>query len=96
LQNIKPFQNILLFGVTIVIFVYICSIGMRNIFRYNKFKRSYDETVFELNIEQKKYQKFKQILADMKSLDYWELQGKKRLGFVKNDEIVYVISPKDP
>ena len=96
LHNVKPIQNILLFAVTIVVFIYICSIGMRNLFRYNKYQRSYEDTVTELNSEQEKYQAFKQTLADMKSLDYWELQGKERLGFVNKGEVVYVVSPTNP
>jgi len=44
--------------------------------------------------EQNRFQRLNQQIESMNFLEYWELQGKRRLGFVKKDEVVYIVSSK--
>lgn len=50
----------------------------------------------DLVSEQDRFHSLKQQIAAMNSLSYWELQGKRQLGFVKKGEEVYMISSKTP
>ena len=85
----------LLFFVTLFLFLYMGYIGLKNVFRYNKFKIDYvsmQETYAE---EQKINLDYKHQLASMQSPDYWELQAKAKLGLVCSGERVIKIMIKE-
>ena len=74
--------------------VYVCCIGIKNIFRYNKFKLEAEQSRLQLEkltLQRELYQKE---LQSMQDDQYWEFLAKKRLGYVKPGEIVYKIVPQ--
>jgi len=94
--KIRPIQRFLFFSATALIFVYICSIGIRNVFRYNNFKQAYEQTASDLKYEQELHQLYKQEISEMNSQEYWELKARDRLGFIKKNEKVYIVTEKNP
>ena len=73
----------------VVVFAYVSSIGLRNLFRYNSFKLELEQKLVEQELLQQEHDYYLQSLALMDSDRYWELQAKKMLGYVKNGEHIY-------
>ncbi len=67
-------------------------IDMANLFRYKSFKHEYDEKVTTYNEALQKNQQYREALEGMQTQDYWELQAKSRLGYVKPGEVMYRIT----
>ena len=87
-------KNISFFFVTLVLVVYVCCIGIKNIFRYNKFKLEAQENervLKHLTFQQDAYNKK---LLSIENEGTWELLAKTRLGYVKKGEVVYRFLPK--
>lgn len=85
------FFNIALFVVSVLLFIYVCSIGIRNYFRYNGFKLEQLALQEELIKERRRNLDYKHQLLAMEKPEYWELQAKNKLGFVKKGEKVFKI-----
>ena len=81
--------DIVFSSLIIIVLVYFFYIGINNIFRYNIYKVEYRNLLKTYTEELKQNQQFRQILADLNSDEFWELEARKRLGFVKEDEWVY-------
>ena len=80
--------------ITFCLFVYVCSLGIKNIIRYNGFKLQYADLVSELKKETRLNRTYKNQLLDMKTKTYWETKAREKLGYVKPGETVYkLISP---
>ncbi len=73
--------------------MYVIYIGVINLFRYNSFKMEYQKKMVTYNEALQKNRDYKLALAGMKTQDYWELQAKERLGYVKSGEVLYRIVP---
>lgn len=69
--------------------MYVCSIGIRNVFRYNAFKIEYLDAYqhYEDELKKKEWYEF-QINAQTRE-SFWEEKAKMELGYVKNGEVVY-------
>ena len=77
---------------SIIVFVYICCIGIKNVFRYNGLKQHYAALKIETTKSEQFNQKLKHNLAAMENPSYWELDAKQRLGYVyKHEEMIKVI-----
>mgnify|MGYP003330267889 CR=1 FL=1 len=88
----RPFKSLLLFAVSIILFVYVCGIGVKNVFRYNKLRLDYARNLTALENEKQLNRKYKNQLTRMKSPRYWELAAKRDLGYVRKGEQVYKLA----
>ena len=75
---------------------YVCSIGIRNTFRYNAFKFEYLDARdrYDAEIKKKEWFDFQINAQDRES--YWEEKAKTELGYVKDGEIVYKLRTANP
>lgn len=73
----------------------MCGIGINNIFRYNAFRKEYEDKRRLLLVETKINQGYKYQLSRLDGFDFWEVEAKTRLGYVKPGEIVYKVIPKE-
>jgi len=96
LLNTKRVGHIVLFGGTIVLLFYVCSIGIHNVFRYNAFKFEYLDALakYESEVKKKEWYEFQINAQDRES--YWEEKAKMELGYVKNGEVVYKVRTANP
>jgi cell division protein FtsB len=85
----KFFFHVFLFGFTFSTFIYISYIGIKNVFRYNAFKRDYEQVVDKLGLLAQKNTQYKQKLLSMGQNKFWEKEAKLKLGFVKQGEEIY-------
>lgn len=85
-----------LFVITIILLLYVTTIGIKNFFRYNRFKSEYKTVLTNLKIEKQRYASMESELTKMKSNDYWEWEIRQRLQYVKPDEEIYkfIIKPR--
>lgn len=74
---------------TVGLMVYVSCIGIRNIFRYNRFKINYEVSAQALNTQLRLNSEYKQRLASMSHYSFWELEAKKQLGLINKNEILY-------
>lgn len=77
-------------SITIIGLIYVSSLGIKNIFRYNKLRFEHEEAVQAYQLEKTRNQSFQEKLHLMKSNHYWELTAKQKLGFQKPKETVYI------
>lgn len=77
------------FTATIILFVYVCSIGIRNVFRYNAFKIEYLDARQQYDDELKKKEWYEFQINAQSRESYWEEKAKMELGYVKDGEVVY-------
>lgn len=89
----RPLAHGIFFFLSIATFVYMCAIGINNIFRYNAFYSEYDALNRSLLTETRINQSYKRQLSQLDSPELWEFQAKLRLGYVKGGEVVYKIIP---
>jgi cell division protein FtsB len=82
------------FGASILLLVYICAIGINNIFRYNAFYSEYDALKLTLLTETRVNETYKRQLSQLDNAALWELEAKTKLGYVKEGEVIYKIIPK--
>ncbi|MFC1751856.1 septum formation initiator family protein [Thermoproteota archaeon] len=85
--------NTIFFFITVGLCIYICCIGIKNVFRYNKFQLEYHALAKELEVEKQKNLAYIKTLAAMKHPDYWEILAKKRFGYVKKGEVMFLVAP---
>ena len=69
----------------------MCSIGIRNVFRYNAFKFEYLDALSKYDSELKKKEWFEFQISAQDRESYWEEKAKMELGYVKNGEVVYKV-----
>lgn len=81
--------HLILFGGTMILLFYVCSIGIRNVFRYNAFKFEYLDALNHYENEQKKKEWYEFQISAQSKESYWEEKAKVELGYVKNGEVVY-------
>lgn len=81
-------------GMTTILFLYVCYIGIKNILTYNAFKS-------ECKIQAANYQQelilnrsYREKLNHIQDPDYWELQAKEQLGYIKKGEVIYKLKTK--
>lgn len=79
----------LLFVFTFLSLIYISYIGIKNVFRYNAFKREDRQAVKELHSLTQINTQYKQKLLAMSHHKFWEREAKLKLGFVNQGEEVY-------
>lgn len=89
----RGWGNRLFFVITISLFVYICGIGINNIFRYNAFRSELAEQQRVLMLENRSNQLYKRQLSQLEAPGFWEYQAKIRLGYVLPGEVVYKVIP---
>ncbi len=82
-------RNVFFFTLSVLLLTYTIFIGIKNIFRYNKLRVQYDRTVSRYHIELEKKERYKTEIAQMQSQDFWELQAKQKLGYIKTKEVVF-------
>ena len=87
-------RNLLFFILSVILLTYTFFIGIKNIFRYNKLKVQYEKVVMKYQTELQKKEEYKIQIDQMKFQDFWELQAKQKLGYVKQKEIVYKLAIK--
>jgi cell division protein FtsB len=64
-------------------------IGIKNIFRYNVFKFEHQQLKQELKTSQKQNNISKNELKKLNKKEFWEIQARKKLNFIKKGEQVY-------
>ncbi len=74
---------------TLFVFVYASSIGLRNLFRYNTFKREVQAKQMQLDELEFLHQEYSYALEAIQTDDYWIVEAKKNLGYSQVGEIVY-------
>lgn len=89
MKPIKILPAFSLFFITIIILIYVTSIGIKNFFRYNIFKSEYKAVLTDLNQEKIRNTSLKTEQNQMKLEDYWELEIRKKLNNIKAGEEVY-------
>jgi len=89
LARLVAFRQFIFFGFTLILLVYVCCIGIRNIFRYNRFKIDYEVSVQALNNQLRLNSDYKQKLAATSQNEFWALEAKQQLGLVNKYEITY-------
>jgi cell division protein FtsB len=90
LHNNKIVHTLLL-AVTTVLFLYFFIIGIKNVFRYNKFEIEHEILSAQFQKEVLLNNWYKQELVMMKNPSYWELLAKNRLSYVNKREHIYKI-----
>lgn len=85
----KKVVTISFLGMTVLLFVYVCYIGVKNILLYNAFKAEYKTALVQYEEEVHLNNRYKESMQEMQGPDYWELQAKQQLGYVKKGEVVY-------
>jgi cell division protein FtsB len=75
--------------ISVMVLLYICSIGIKNIIRYNGFELEYQLLLSQINSETQKNRAYKKQLISLKEDVYWEMEAKNRLGFVRPGEQIY-------
>ena len=79
-----------------LVFIYVVSIGIKNLIRYNAFKFEQKGLIKSLEKEQKIHQDWTDRFDKTHSDEFWELEAKRRLGFTKQGEVVYkLINPSN-
>jgi len=76
------------FGMTLLLIIYSSSIGMRNLFRYNRFSYDLENNLVKLKELQMLNHTYKNSLVKMDSDFYWEFLAKRDLGYVNKGESV--------
>ena len=79
------FRFLMVLG-SVFVLVYICTIGIKNIVRYNGFSLEYNNLVLEYEQVKEKQRRFKFILGSIQKDGHIELLAKERLGYVKKNE----------
>jgi len=74
---------------TAIAFVYVCVIGIENIFRYNDFKTRLAIATTSLEKEKLKAKTLNETTVESRSPLFWEELARTQLGFTKPDEVVY-------
>ena len=90
LSKTKPFLYLISFCFSVLILIYSSYIGIRNIFRYNVTKNELNLTQVELFDLQQKNFELNEALSSLENSQYWELLSKRKLGYKKTGEIVYM------
>lgn len=80
-----------LFVLVGILTIYLAGIGIKNIFRYNRFQLEAQSLVAELQKETIHQTAYKQELEAMRQPEYWQQLAQKRLGLVNKGEAVYKI-----
>jgi hypothetical protein len=81
--------QVILFSFLLIVFLYVDYLGLRNLFRYNSYKKELFNKRKQLDEIMVINQNYKHKLLDMQTDEYWILEIKKNLGFIQKDEIVY-------
>lgn len=87
--NGRFFFHAFLLGFTFLNLIYISYIGIKNVFRYNAFKREDRKAVHNLHLLTQINTQYKQQLLAMSQHKFWEREAKLKLGFVNQGEEVY-------
>ena len=95
LSKTKPILYLISFCFSIIILLYSSYIGIRNIFRYNIIKSDLESSYVELSDLQHKNIQLRETLISLESSQYWELLSKRKLGYKKKGEVVYMIVAED-
>lgn len=77
------------FGATILVFLYICGIGIKIVFRYNIFRMDYKRALSEYNAVLEENHKYEILLSKMQDDHYWEINARQKLKYIKPGEEVY-------
>ncbi|MFC1617305.1 septum formation initiator family protein [Candidatus Margulisiibacteriota bacterium] len=85
IKLISPFSAFL----TFLIVIYVTSIGIKNIFRYNVFKFEYNQLIREWQTEKKNNFQMQKQISDMNFHSYWDFEIRKKLGYISKGEKVY-------
>jgi cell division protein FtsB len=94
----EQLRRVIILGVILSISLYILAIGIRNVFRYNEFKHELETRQIEYTNAVSLNQNYKKQLSEMKDNAYWELEARRRLGYIQKNEkvvkIIYEVSEK--
>ena len=74
-----------------IILIYIFSIGIRNIFRYNTFSLRYQNSLKEYHLEQTKNQELLTLISRMNTNDYW-IKKAREIGYKYKHEMVFKVN----
>ena len=72
-----------------ILIVYVFCIGIKNIFRYNRYRVEYNSLMDEYRFETLKHDDYRQKVEEMKTTPFWEFHARKRLNYVYSGEVVY-------
>ena len=86
-------SRLVLLGTTVVLLVYVSCIGIRNVFRYNRFKIDCDQALQQLDFSQKKNDHLHRQLKQIDDNSYWDLKAKE-IGYIAKGDVVYKVLPK--
>lgn len=67
--------------------IYGTYIGLKNIIRYNTYRKAYEKTHSEYLFELDRHQQLTHKLLALESPDYWEKRAKMDLGYIKSNEV---------
>tara|TARA_B100000427_G_scaffold139153_1_gene115717 strand:+ start:8884 stop:9201 length:318 start_codon:yes stop_codon:yes gene_type:complete len=73
----------------LILFIYTSSISLRNLLRYNMFKKELIDSQRILDKQQLINKQYQEKIALMLTDDYWMLEAKKKLGYIQSDEYIY-------
>ena len=90
----NSFRNLVFVSSLFCLFFYVCSIGIKNIYRYNVFLNEYKTLQKDYHLVQKRNQLLKQQLVQIEDMDYLEEEIKKKLGYIHEGEVVYYFTKK--
>jgi cell division protein FtsB len=83
-----------IWNIAYLFLVYLCLgytffIGLKNVFRYNIFEREVSNLVIEYEKYVSENESLKTKIIEMEDDLYWEMQARKRLGYILKGEVVY-------
>ncbi len=90
LNKIRPYLYIISFCFSLLLMIYSSYIGIRNVFRYNVTKNELNVLYTELDNLKNKHAKLSNSLIFLQHPDYWELLSKRKLGYKKTGETMYM------
>jgi hypothetical protein len=93
LANKLSLSSVVLLCTTGILLVYVSCIGIRNSFRYNRYKIEHNYAIEQLDLARKKHANLHRHLAQIEDRAYWELKARE-IGFIAQGDVVYKVLAK--
>ena len=84
-----PVANGVFFVLSLLLFLYVCGISVKNIFRYNTFKMEHRELSAVVNKERRTHERLQIQILRLGTSDFWEIEARQRLGMTRPGEKIY-------
>ena len=85
----KQLTHAAFFVLTVFLFLYVCYIGIENIFRYNGFKIECQAVEDQFKREQQLKQFHMAMVRSVNDPEFWEMEAKSKLGMILPGEQVF-------